>query len=92
MVSWSSHKLTFVVIGINQKQWTTKTDIIATIRAVSKWKNIAEVYGTAENIAKVANMLVELQRLLDSIGVKFPKPKTKAEKRMSYPSFVMTLN
>jgi hypothetical protein len=73
-----------IVTDINNKRdGLTKQDIISTIRAVSKWKNIAEVYGTKENMDKAENMLAELHRLLESVGVKVPKTKTKVKKRMS---------
>ena len=41
-----------------------------TIRAVSRWRDMADIYGTDENTEKADNMLAEVERLLAEIGVK----------------------
>jgi hypothetical protein len=62
----------------------TKSTVIQTIRSVSKWKDLAQVYGTPENISKVDDMLAELNRVLEGLGAKVPKkPTSSARKRTS---------
>jgi SNF2 family DNA or RNA helicase len=80
-MSFSFHPLTF---SIDIGERPTKTDIITTIRAVSRWKNLADVYGIRENKEKGEEMLAELQRLLESVGVKVDKVKTRAKKCTAY--------
>lgn len=48
----------------------TKTKVARTIRAVSRWRDVAEMYGTAENLEKAAHIMAEVERLLDEVGVK----------------------
>jgi hypothetical protein len=76
-------KLTTVLTDLN-KESVTKADIFATIRAVSKWKDIAEVYGTKDNLLKADHMLAELNRLMEGLGVRVQKCKAGTGKRRSY--------
>ncbi|KAF8523869.1 P-loop containing nucleoside triphosphate hydrolase protein [Hysterangium stoloniferum] len=56
----------------------TKGKIIQTIRAVAKWKEIADTYDTKSNQDKAAEMLGETECLLENIGIKGAgEPKTK---------------
>ncbi|KAF9033680.1 hypothetical protein BDP27DRAFT_1374971 [Rhodocollybia butyracea] len=45
----------------------TKTKITATIRAVGKWKDIAELYSTRENLEKAEKMLNQVNNIMSAI-------------------------
>ncbi|KAF9061747.1 hypothetical protein BDP27DRAFT_1452086 [Rhodocollybia butyracea] len=45
----------------------TKTKITATIRAVGKWKDIAELYSTRENLEKAEKMLDQVNDIMSAI-------------------------
>ncbi|THU90177.1 hypothetical protein K435DRAFT_864524 [Dendrothele bispora CBS 962.96] len=53
----------------------TKAVAVKVIKAVHRWKTIAEVYGTEENVSKAGVMLDELHRLLEKVGAKKSKQK-----------------
>ncbi|KAF8500014.1 P-loop containing nucleoside triphosphate hydrolase protein [Hysterangium stoloniferum] len=56
----------------------TKGKIIQTMRAVAKWKEIADTYNTKSNQEKAAEMIGEIERLLENIGIKGAgEPKTR---------------
>jgi hypothetical protein len=48
----------------------TKTKISAVIRAVSRWKNLAQLYTTDSMIEKIEKMDNELKILMGSLGAK----------------------
>lgn len=48
----------------------TRTKIANTIRTVSRWRDVAEIYGTAGNIDMADGMIAEVERLLHEGGVR----------------------
>ena len=45
------------------------------IKAVSRWKNISEIYSTAENIDKASDMLLEVDVIMHALGTQIPATK-----------------
>ncbi|KIK51761.1 hypothetical protein GYMLUDRAFT_251819 [Collybiopsis luxurians FD-317 M1] len=58
----------------------TKSKITAAIRAVAKWKDIAEIYCTESNVSKAASMLDSINEVLNALGAELPKPKPDPRK------------
>ncbi|KAF5362322.1 hypothetical protein D9756_002850 [Leucocoprinus leucothites] len=50
------------------------------IRDVAKWKEVSELYNTAENIKKAEEMLGDLQVIMETLGAQIPKEKRVARK------------
>ena len=65
----------------------TKAKLDNTVRSVSKWKDTAELWGTTENMDNAGQMMAELERLLEEVGVAVRKsstqPKAKAGSKQS---------
>jgi hypothetical protein len=55
----------------------TKAKIIATIRAVCRWRDASEVYGLKSNTESADHMMGELERLLSEVGVKGAEGRAK---------------
>lgn len=53
----------------------TKAKINRAIRAVGRWKNIVEIYGSQQNMSKVDDMLSEINRVMEALGAKVPPTK-----------------
>ncbi|KAF5347354.1 hypothetical protein D9756_010005 [Leucocoprinus leucothites] len=53
------------------------------IRDVAKWKEVSELYNTAENIKKAEEMLGDLQVIMETLGAQIPKEKRVARKGFS---------
>jgi TATA-binding protein-associated factor len=64
-----------VLAGLGEDK-PTKAHIMKSIRAVARWKDLADIYGTKENKAKADEMLSELNRIMEGIGAKVPVAKT----------------
>jgi D-serine deaminase-like pyridoxal phosphate-dependent protein len=58
----------------------TKPKIRAVIRAVAKWRNVAAILDTPENMEKIAKMEAELDRLMEALGVEVDEEKKKKTK------------
>jgi TATA-binding protein-associated factor len=63
----------------------TKAKVIRTIRAVARWKDITDIYGTKDNLLKAADMLAEVNRVMEGLGVSIPKSKPSTGKRLCFP-------
>ncbi|KAF4611118.1 hypothetical protein D9613_006452 [Agrocybe pediades] len=64
----------------------TKGNVNSVIRAVSQWKNLAEIFGTDEVLNKIKDMETELELLLEGLGGKVTvsrKAGTKALVKVS---------
>ena len=49
------------------------------IRAVGKWRNVAEILSTQDNLSKIDGIMLDLNTRLESFGV-LRNPKTKGGK------------
>ena len=63
----------------------TKPRLRKVIRAVSKWREIAEVFDTPENMKKILEMQAELDRLMMGLGAKIKKSSVKVSAPRMYP-------
>lgn len=70
----------------------TKNSVLNTIRAVSKWKNLAGVYGTDENVQKAEGMLSEIERLLEACGAEVKKRPAATRSGKSMYSLIFRRN
>ncbi|KAF9060068.1 hypothetical protein BDP27DRAFT_1430480 [Rhodocollybia butyracea] len=61
----------------------TKTKITATIRAVGKWKDIAELYSTRENLEKAEKMLDQVNDIMSAIGAAVRPANVKSDKQQA---------
>ncbi|KAJ3845884.1 hypothetical protein EV368DRAFT_89951 [Lentinula lateritia] len=61
----------------------TKAKITHTIRTVAKWKEVADVYGTAENTTKAVELLDRLKEILSAIGAQVAPRKEGTKARLS---------
>jgi SNF2 family DNA or RNA helicase len=69
-----------VFIDIRNGQ-VTKSKVLKTIRCVSRWKNLTDVYCTRDVAEKAADILLELERLLETVGVKMNEDEDKKPQR-----------
>ncbi|KAJ3885134.1 P-loop containing nucleoside triphosphate hydrolase protein [Lentinula edodes] len=61
----------------------TKAKITHTIRTVAKWKEVADVYGTAENTTKAIELLDRLNEILSAMGAQVAPRKEGTKARLS---------
>ncbi|KAJ3560425.1 hypothetical protein NP233_g10845 [Leucocoprinus birnbaumii] len=58
----------------------TKRSVAKAIQGIAQWKEVSELYNTAENVAKAEEMLGDLQVIMETLGVDIPKEKRVAKK------------
>lgn len=67
----SSNSLT-TSLALDQ-EGATRASLVRTLRAVSRWRNLASSYGTDENLQKADEMLSAVEKLLENCGARIQK-------------------
>lgn len=90
MVSCSFLSSTFVLLIIScviaLDKTPTKPKVTAVIRAVAKWRTIVELLETPDNLAKIAKMEAELDRLMEGLGFEVNQEKKTKKQKSAGPS------
>ncbi|KJA17089.1 hypothetical protein HYPSUDRAFT_206460 [Hypholoma sublateritium FD-334 SS-4] len=75
--------------GLNQSK-LTRAQVASVIRAVARWRNVAELINTAETMDRVEHMESELERLMQELGAEVTTKKKKKKKSTSSPLFKLS--
>ncbi|KAJ3963328.1 hypothetical protein EV361DRAFT_957199 [Lentinula raphanica] len=59
----------------------TKAKILSTMRAVAKWRDLVEIYGTEANTSKAQEMLGKIEEILESVGAGVRNPIKKGPRK-----------
>ncbi|KAF8166505.1 hypothetical protein BJ912DRAFT_1067891 [Pholiota molesta] len=72
----------------------SKANITAVIRSVAKWRNVAELLNTPDNMAKIATIEAELDRLMEGLGAEFSEEKKqkRSKKKSAAPKLFKLSN
>ena len=73
--------------GLNQST-VTKAQVASVIRAVARWRNVAELINTPECMEKVEHREDELERLMHELGAEVATKKKKKKSTSTRTSFV----
>lgn len=84
--------LWFTLAELNTKK-PIRTKVVSAIRAVARWKDIAQIYGTNANTTLAAEMLETLNDIMRAIGAKIPTPVSRVppSQRLSFSGFQIFL-
>lgn len=79
LLCWAGFELP--LLSELDKERPTKVKIKAAIVKVARWKSLAEVLRTEDNLEKMESMEEELGRLMLGLGAKIKTPPASKDKR-----------